>query len=111
VASVTCANNECYECKKKIESYITLTQDVVNEKMNLESANSAIYCSDFEYKIGETIIIDNFNVTEYWKCSSGIHFHNKIDDVYAWLEFIDIPNELKANNNQTENEWTLVTKK
>jgi hypothetical protein len=50
-----------------------------------------IYCSDFEYKIGETIIIDNFDVAQYWKCSAGVHFHNKIDDVYAWLEFIDIP--------------------
>jgi hypothetical protein len=63
--------------------------------MCFEKANSAIYCSDFEYKIGETIIIENFDITEYQKCYSGIHFHSTINDVYAWLEFIDIPDELK----------------
>ena len=126
VASVTCSNNECYECKKKIESYITMKEDLVSEKIQIEKANSAIYCTDFEYKIGQTIIIDNFNITSYSKCSAGIHFHNKIDDVYNWLEFIDIPSSLKVkipdtladelkdaqtNTNQTENEWTVVTKK
>jgi hypothetical protein len=91
VASITTKDNECYECKNKINSYITLNKNVVTDKMNMGSAKSAIYCSDFEYKIGETIIIDDFDITQYWKCSAGIHFHNKIEDVYNWLEFIEIP--------------------
>ena len=91
VSSCTISENQCYECQTKIESYITLTNDIVSEKTQIEKATSAIYCSDFEYKIGETIVIDDFNIAEYWKCTSGIHFHSNIADVYAWLEFIDIP--------------------
>jgi len=98
VALYTSSNNECHMCKQKIESYVTLKTDIVSQRSQIEKANSAIYCSDFEYKIGETIIIDNFDISTYWKCSSGIHFHNKVDDVYAWLEYIDIPEELKNNN-------------
>jgi len=94
VASVTSGDHSCYECEQKIESFITMKQDLISEKIQIEKANSAIYCTDFEYKIGDIIIIDNFDITQYWKCSSGIHFHNKIDDVYNWLEFIDIPKEL-----------------
>ena len=95
VSTYTALENKCHECQTKIESYITLITDIVNNKTKLEKANSAIYCSDFEYKIGEEIKINDFNITEYWKCTSGIHFHSKIEDVYHWLEFIDIPEELK----------------
>ena len=101
VASVTSGDNKCHQCEKKIESYITMKEDLVSEKIQIEKANSAIYCTDFEYKIGQTIIIDNFNITSYSKCSAGIHFHNKIDDVYNWLEFIEIPDELKIIQNNT----------
>jgi hypothetical protein len=51
-------------------------------------------CDD--YFNGDTIIIDNFDIAQYWKCSAGIHFHNKIEDVYNWLEFIDIPESIKC---------------
>ena len=95
VTAFNTSENNCYICKQKIESYITLTTDIVNNKTKFEKANSAIYCTDFEYKIGETILINEFNIAEYWKCTSGIHFHSKINDVYAWLEFINIPEELK----------------
>ena len=98
VSSCTISENQCYECKTKIDTYITLRNDIVLEKIQIEKANSAIYCSDFEYKLGETIIIDDFNIVEYWKCTSGVHFHSNIADVYAWLEFIDIPDELKNDN-------------
>lgn len=91
VASYNISDNKCHECNTKIESYITLTTNIISDKIQISKANSAIYCSDFEYKIGEEILIDDFNITEYWKCTSGIHFHSNIDDVYAWLEFIDIP--------------------
>ena len=59
-------------------------------------ATSAIYTSDFEYELNQEIFINDFDPTTYWKCSSGIHFHSNINDVYAWLEFIDIPEELKV---------------
>ena len=88
-------NNKCYICNTKINSYIIMKQDLVNDKIQIEKANSAIYSSDFEYKIGETIIVDNFDIRQYWKCSAGIYFHNKIEDVYNWLEFIEIPKNLK----------------
>jgi hypothetical protein len=95
IASISA--NKCHICSKIIESYITLQQDIVNEKMNIQKANSAIYCSDFEYKIGQEIIINDFEISQYWKCSNGIHFHNKIEDVYNWLEYIDIPDNLEDN--------------
>ena len=43
-------------------------------------------------------MINDFNIVEYWKCTSGVYFHSNIADVYAWLEFIDIPHELKNDN-------------
>lgn len=97
------SNTDCYICKQKIESYTILKEYSVNNS-SIDKANSAIYCTDFEYKIGETLLVDNFNISEYWKCSTGIHFHNKIEDVYNWLEFIDIPDELKINNNNINTE-------
>lgn len=105
VSVCTVSENKCHECQTKIESYITLTNDIVSEKTQIEKANSAIYCSDFEYKIGETIMINDFNIAEYWKCTSGVHFHSNINDVYAWLEFIDIPYisyELKNDNMEVD---------
>ena len=105
VSDCVTSDNKCHECQTKIESYITLRTDIVSEKTQIEKANSAIYCTDFEYKIGETIMIDDFNIAEYWKCTSGIHFHRNINDVYAWLEFINIPDELKINNdNDNDND-------
>lgn len=95
VASFESKYNNCYICQEKINSYSILSHDLITDKMCIEKANSAIYCSDFEYKIGETIVIENFHITEYRKCFAGIHFHSTINDVYAWLEFIDIPDELK----------------
>jgi hypothetical protein len=95
VASFESKYNNCYICQEKINSYSVLSHDLITDKMCFEKANSAIYCSDFEYKIGETIIIENFDITEYQKCYAGIYFHSTINDVYAWLEFIDIPDELK----------------
>ncbi len=85
----------CHICSKKIKSFITL--NVFDKKINLETATSAIYTSDFEYELNQEIIINDFDPTTYWKCSSGIHFHSSINDVYAWLEFIDIPEQLKVN--------------
>jgi hypothetical protein len=113
VSACTVSENKCHECQTKIESYITLTNDVVSEKTQIEKANSAIYCSDFEYKIGETIMIDDFNIAEYWKCTPGVHFHSNIDDVYAWLEFIDIPyipDELKNDNNNDDDNANVNNK-
>ena len=84
----------CHICNKKIQSFITLS--VNNKNVDLNMATSAIYTSDFEYELNQEIFINDFDPTTYWKCSSGIHFHSNINDVYAWLEFIDIPEELKV---------------
>jgi hypothetical protein len=67
-------------------------------------ATSAIYTSDFEYELNQEIFINDFDPTTYWKCSSGIHFHSNINDVYAWLEFIDIPEELKVKSETLQKE-------
>ena len=84
----------CHICNKKIQSFITLL--INNKNVDLNMATSAIYTSDFEYELNQEIFINDFDPTSYWKCSSGIHFHSNINDVYAWLEFIDIPAELKV---------------
>ena len=92
----------CHICNKKIQSFITLS--INNKNVDLNMATSAIYTSDFEYELNQEIFINDFDPTTYWKCSSGIHFHSNINDVYAWLEFIDIPEELKVKSETLQKE-------
>jgi hypothetical protein len=42
--------------------------DLITQKAIKSKVNSVIYCLDFEYKICDTILIENFNLSIYWKC-------------------------------------------
>ena len=76
---------KCPLCNKEIDGYL------INE--NIKEAYSFVY-NDFKYVIGETIIIEDF---EYGKkiCGKGIHYNDKVEDIFIWKEYNEIPEELK----------------
>lgn len=85
----TCCHNLekkiCPLCKIEFDGYL------INE--NIKEAYSFVY-NDFKYVVGETIIIEDFDYGTKI-CGKGIHYHDKVEDIYIWKEYNEIPEELK----------------
>ena len=89
-------NSVCPHCKQTIDKVYPL-KNLDLDNSSIKEAYSCVHTNDFKYKTNEMIIIQNFDNDMRKVCSNGIHYHEKVDDVFEWFEYLDIPKELLAN--------------
>ena len=93
----------CPYCKTDSTNYNILKLTSDSKQLSIPEALSFVHTSDFTYKIGEEIIINNFNPDLSKPCDAGIHCHLKEIDAFKWFEFLDIPDWVFNNNNDNNN--------
>lgn len=99
-------DTKCSVCKKSVISVGNPIIEYNSEKKKqcqLTVAYSFITSKTQRYKIGDEIIVDNYDKSLEHKCSSGIHFHLDMSETYQWFEYMNIPNELRPTLFDTMN--------
>lgn len=87
------SKKECPLCKIDIKDYL--------EYSDIKSY-SFVY-GNMEYEIGKTYVIEDFDSDINNSCTTGIHFHTKVEDVYQWADYnkknnINQNDKIKINN-------------
>lgn len=85
----------CHYCRANIK----YSENIPNIKINSEEITEALSCihtNNFLYKKNQIINIPDFDTNLSKICGPGIYFHDQLEDVFKWFEYLDIPVELKS---------------
>ena len=74
-----------------VQKYL-ITKDLRKCRIKDQKIFYSYYNRDFEYSVGETISVDNFDDDRWKTCSTGIHFFRKKEDA---MRYFAIPIELR----------------
>lgn len=67
-----------------VQKYL-ITKDLRKCRIKDQKIFYSFYDKDFEYRVGETISVDNFDESRYNPCSAGIHFFMKKEDAMRYF--------------------------
>ena len=48
-----------------------------------------------QYELNTDVVISDYDIDLEKRCSKGVHYHDNINEVYQWFEFLNIPEEMK----------------
>jgi len=101
--------NKCLMCSSKVvriakididfNEYILeeiQNNDIVRQNNTVREAYSFIHTNKFVYRLGDSVIENNFDGDLDKTCVPGIHYHDNDDDVFKWFEYMDIPKKLQV---------------
>jgi hypothetical protein len=100
--------NKCLLCSSKVRSVEKIdiefsadmlekvqTNKILQSDNTVRKAYSFIHTNDFVYKLGESIMENNFDGNLDKTCLPGIHYHSEDSDAFKWFEYMDIPEQIQ----------------
>lgn len=104
-----CDDKKCYLCRGDVTSVMALNIDVYDGMLGeirkngivyqdtfIPEAYSFIHTGTFVYRAGDPVIETQFDGNLDKTCLPGIHYHENLEDVFKWFEYMDIPAELRV---------------
>ena len=94
---IICVGDKCVKCKELIIINGNIVfHHVSNIKIcDITTTYSFITNHIQKYELDTDVVISDYNTDLEKKCANGVHYHDDINEVYQWFEFLDIPEEIK----------------
>jgi len=86
---------QCPTCRISVSKIMSVVR-ADDGLCSLESADSFVsFYGGIKYEVNSDIYIQDFDGDFDRPCSNGIHYHSKVEDIFQWFTYLDIPDFAK----------------
>jgi hypothetical protein len=92
---------KCPYCSSAVKSVTQIIDDETDTTIH-EAYPCVFTDSNLVYKVGEEIVIPDFDPNLGLACAAGIHFHMDVSETFKWFEYVDVKNVYISNIKQLQ---------